>query len=105
MSVDILKQSLSVFKPDAGSANVCSFGYILPGHGLKGKHVWVTASEDLDEMYAVHKTKREITLWCYTNKDGEKPRKSLQTMMMQPQLRRRILAKLPYRLYKKLLMN
>ena len=78
VSVDTLKESLSVFKPDAASADVCSFGYVSPGHGLKGKHVWVTSVEDLDEMYVVHKMKKEITLWCYINaaaKDGDKSRK------------------------------
>ena len=43
VSVDTLKKSLPVFKPDAASADVCSFGYVSPGHGLKGKHVWVSS--------------------------------------------------------------
>jgi len=75
VSVDMLKESLSVFKPDAASADVCSFGYESPGHGLKGKPIWVTSLEDLDEMYVVHKMKKEITLWYYINtaaKDGDK---------------------------------
>jgi len=41
------------------------FGYIEPGHGLKGKSHWLTTDSDLEEMYQMHKSRREILLWCY----------------------------------------
>ena len=42
-------------------------GYIEPGHGAKGKQVWLGSQEELDEMYMLldKKIKREILLWCY----------------------------------------
>lgn len=48
-------------------------GYIKPGHGAKGKQMWLGTQEDLDEMYEPldKKANREILLWCYMKKDGE----------------------------------
>lgn len=43
---------------------VTTFGYIIPGHGLKGKQQVIKEDEDLKTMYAVHFGKREIMLWC-----------------------------------------
>ena len=37
-------------------------GYMKPGHGSKGK---LQELDDLMEMYALHKRKHEILLWCY----------------------------------------
>lgn len=41
-------------------------GYIEPGHGQKGK-MRELKTEDLSEMYILHKRKRDILLWCYSN--------------------------------------
>ena len=30
-----------------------TFGYIIPGHGLKGKQEWITEDGDLENMYEV----------------------------------------------------
>ena len=40
-------------------------GYIEPGHGAKGKQRWLSDSEDIKEMYLLHRGKNEILLWCY----------------------------------------
>jgi len=61
--------------------------------------------EDLDEMYVEHKMKKEITLWYYINtaaKDGDKSckRPANDTATTSAANKR-----LPYQLYKKLLMN
>lgn len=39
------------------------FGYIVPGHGKKGKQLEVTSDKDLKEMYETYKRKRDIVLW------------------------------------------
>ena len=48
-------------------------GYIEPGHGAKGKQVWLGSQEELDEMYVLldKKIKREILLWCYMKSEVE----------------------------------
>ena len=40
-------------------------GYILPGHGLRGKQEWLCKDSDLDDMYAHYKGKKEMLLWCF----------------------------------------
>ena len=42
---------------------VFTFGYIIPGHGLKGKQQVINEDSDLKTMYAIHFGKREIVLW------------------------------------------
>ena len=46
-------------------------GYIEPGHGVKGKQVWLVDDEDIAEMYTRFKAKQEITLWCHAQKGSE----------------------------------
>ena len=41
------------------------YGYIEPGHGLKGKSHWITTDDKLEEKYQLHKSRRDILLWCY----------------------------------------
>ena len=44
---------------------VSESGFILPGHGLKGKHITTTTDNDLSVMYEEYCSKRcEIRLWC-----------------------------------------
>ena len=31
-----------------------NFGYIEPGHGLKGRQQWIVQDEDVQEMYKSH---------------------------------------------------
>ena len=42
-------------------------GYIEPGHGQKGKMRELKTEEDISEMYILHKRKRDILLWCYSD--------------------------------------
>lgn len=46
------------------TGNVTNFGYIIPGHGLKGKQQVVKEDEDLQTMYAIHHGKRDIVMFC-----------------------------------------
>ena len=42
-------------------------GFIEPGHGGKGRKVWLFDDNDLQKMYEVHRLKKQILLWCYTH--------------------------------------
>ena len=61
-SLHDLKQEVHKAIPAASNH---SYGYMEPGHGLKGKQRLLLTSDDLAEMYQMHKNKREIVLWCY----------------------------------------
>lgn len=40
-------------------------GYIEPGHGARGRQLWLSSSEDLKDMYSLYDNKGEILFWCY----------------------------------------
>lgn len=40
-------------------------GYMLPGHGLKGKHHYISTDDQIPEMYELFSGKREILLCCW----------------------------------------
>ena len=46
------------------------FGFIEPGHGLKGKKEWISGDDDMFEMVEMHKEKKEIMLWCYSTSES-----------------------------------
>ena len=48
--------------------NPSDFGFIQPGHGLKGRQRW---NADLEEMYNDYPKKHDFLLWCYTDVGGE----------------------------------
>ena len=41
------------------------FGYIEPGHGVKGRQQWITSDGDIEEMYHCYKSRRDVLLWFY----------------------------------------
>ena len=43
------------------------YGYIGPGHGARGKKVWIYNDDDVAAMYETHSGNRTIRLWCYTH--------------------------------------
>ena len=43
------------------------YGYIGPGHGARGKKMWIYNDDDIAEMYETHSGNRTICLWCYTH--------------------------------------
>ena len=49
-SVDELKENLVSVIPSA----ISQVGYIEPGHDVKGKQRWLSACEDLKDMYLLH---------------------------------------------------
>ena len=44
--------------------DIAEMGYLSPGHGLKGKLNPLSDDEDLQDMYAEYKSKREIMIRC-----------------------------------------
>ena len=46
------------------------FGYIEPGHGVKGRQRWLLSDEDVADMYTLHDGKKEILLWCYSAQES-----------------------------------
>lgn len=57
--------------PDFDMQNV-ELGYIEPGHGMKGKKVWLYTDGDVQNMYERYQGKPSIRLWCYTCKANTK---------------------------------
>ena len=51
-------------KPDVQNVEL---GYVGPGHGMKGKKVWLLTDGDVSNMYETHKGKPSIRLWCYSH--------------------------------------
>ena len=47
------------------------FGFVEPGHGLKGKQKWIHDNVDLEEMYSCYAKKNDFLLWCYTIVGGD----------------------------------
>ena len=66
-SLDTLKEHLTTQLGE----DIMDIGYIEPGHGMKGKQVWLVEDDDLAEMYTRFKTKQEITLWCHVRKEDD----------------------------------
>ena len=59
---DMLHTSFSEKLPELMDIQV---GYIVPGHGLRGKQEWLCEDSDLNEMYAHYGGKRDVLLWCF----------------------------------------
>ena len=49
---------------------VLDIGYIEPGHGMRGKQLWLVEDIDLTEMYELFKKKREFSLECFIQKSN-----------------------------------
>ena len=47
-------------------------GYIEPGHGGKGRKVWMHDDGDVQRMYEAYGNKKWILLWCYTEPTQKK---------------------------------
>lgn len=43
------------------------YGYLGPGHGARGKKMWIYNNDDIAAMYETHSGNRTICLWCYTH--------------------------------------
>ena len=48
--------------------DVVEMGYIEPGHGSKGKKLWLYTDADVAHMYNDHQGKtKKVLLWCYSH--------------------------------------
>lgn len=57
---------------EAPNLQEVEMGFIEPGHGGKGRKVWLFDDNDLQKMYEVHQHKKLILLWCYTHVSTQK---------------------------------
>ena len=51
-------------------------GYIEPGHGWKGKQVWLNSDEDITDLYVVCSKVKDILLWCYLPTEKKRKHKT-----------------------------
>lgn len=63
---EMLKKRFPQLKGDV------TFGYIEPGHGLKGRQHWITDDDELRSMYKLYSGKKEIIIWCYLTDHEER---------------------------------
>ena len=63
MSVDDLKTTLCEQFSEYIESCETQFGYVVPGHGMKGKEEKISTGEQLAVMYEKHKKKKRILLW------------------------------------------
>ena len=72
------------------------FGFVEPGHGLRGKQRWIHAATDIEEMYNRYPGKRDFLFWCFTvlvgeargtvpKTEGQKQALLLQTKVLMPE--------------------
>ncbi|MBA4719390.1 MAG: hypothetical protein HRO68_09965 [Nitrosopumilus sp.] len=48
------------------------FGFIFPGHGMKGKQEKLDTDEDLKNMYHTHQKKRQVSFWLKCKSKAKK---------------------------------
>ena len=68
-SINELKEFVSTNHPsgvDMPNLVKVEMGYIEPGHGGKGRKVWIFDDGDVQRMYEAYTNKKWILLWCYT---------------------------------------
>ena len=49
------------------SEKITNVGYIQPGHGSKGRQMWLNTDQDVSDMYVECNGRKEIMLWYYKN--------------------------------------
>ena len=57
---------------ELSTCNDVVFGYIEPGHGLKGCQHWITTTDDLKDMYKAYERRKEIIIWCHPSSVSRK---------------------------------
>ena len=84
-SVDDLKTKLCEQFSEYTEGCETQFGYVVPGHGMKGKQEKISTDEQLAVMYEKHKKKKRILLWL---KCIPKSKKRASTQGDAPQSKR-----------------
>ena len=62
-SLETTKRRLLELYPKHTEGYEILFGYITPGHGMKGKQETISTDEELVSMYDLHKKRKRILLW------------------------------------------
>lgn len=62
-NISAMRSRLAVDFHECIGENEFDFGYIQPGHGIKGRQQSLTKNEDLMTMYELHKRRKQIVLW------------------------------------------
>ena len=86
---EMKKLILSSFPSDVPQPLVdkLEFGYVEPGHGLKGKKEWIVDDDDMQEFWEKYRGKKEVTLWCYSQRPShckEAKRRSKRSRSKSP---------------------
>lgn len=63
-------------------------GYLTPGHGFKGKQLFLSTDDDLTQMYSEHHGRRSINLWLKLYPKKHKRQKDSSTEPAAPQAKR-----------------
>lgn len=74
-SLDELRKFIASKLPatvDPPDMEAVDMGFIEPGHGGKGRKVWLFSDEDLPTMYKTFKGKKRVLLWCYTQSSSQR---------------------------------
>ena len=58
---------------DVRDGEEITFGYLQPGHGIKGRQFPLLNSSDLSTMYSVHQGRKQINLWVKISKIKASP--------------------------------
>ena len=61
--VEDLKEMHTLYSAKLPQSIDLQVGYIIPGHGLRGKQEWLCEDSDLIDMYTLYKGKKDL-LWC-----------------------------------------
>ena len=78
-SADDMKSDLQQKVEDLGYISTqddFNFGFVIPGHGVKGKQQSIVLDEDVEEMYRQYRGRKEIVLWVKMITAPQKKQKS-----------------------------
>ena len=65
VSIAPLKEAVvSCCEEDIEGDKDMQFGYVVPGHGKKGKHIAILSDADVRDMYTRYEKKSSILLWA-----------------------------------------
>ena len=77
---DFMEKNIPTGAVEMPNLHDVEIGYIEPGHGIKGRKFWLHTDTDVKEMYAKHRGKKKINLWCYTrSKEVAAPKKGIRS--------------------------
>ena len=65
--IEHMKEVIVATFPNDFVSSTCQMGYIQPGHGAKGRQLWLSTDADVLEMYSACEGKKEILLWFFKN--------------------------------------